>query len=89
MIDDWDSILEPFSQHPAAAFVFAQTLFVLKEQIKSGPEGSLSAIRTLEEGIEQLYPYTDTHAAAYKLYLLALQGKLRPKHDPTVIVREI
>lgn len=90
MIDSsWDNILEPFSQNSAAAFILAQTLFALKEGIQRGPEGSLSAIQTLEQGIEKLYPYTGTYSAAYKLYLLALEGNLQPKHDPTVIVKEI
>lgn len=90
MIDaSWDSALEPFSRDAAAAFILAQTLFVIKESINSGPEGSLSAIKALEQGIEQLYPYTDAHTAAYQLYLFALEGNLLPKHDPTVFVKEI
>lgn len=89
MIDaSWDIALEPFSHEPAAAFILAQTLFLLKESIRRGPEDSLSAIQTLEEGIEKLYTYTGAHSAAYKLYLLALEGNLLPKHDPTVIVKE-
>jgi hypothetical protein len=87
MFDDlWDSVLEPFGENPAAAFIFAQTLFLLKQAIQSGPEGGLSVIQALEQGIEKLYPYTDAHKASYKLYLFAVEGKLLPKHDPIVIV---
>ena len=85
----WDGVLEPFAEHPAAAFVFAQSLFMLKEKIRSGPEGTLFVTRAIERGIEKLYPYTTTHQAAYKLYLLAVEGTLLPKHDPTLIVREL
>jgi hypothetical protein len=90
MIDNpWEAVLEPYAQDPAAAFMLAQTLFLLKEKIKSGPEGSLSAIQALEQGIETLYPYTDAHEAAHKLYLLAVEGKLLPKDDPTFIARAL
>ena len=85
----WDGVLEPFADHPAAAFVFAQSLFMLKEKIRSGPEGTLFVTQAIERGIEKLYPYTTTHHAAYKLYLLAVEGTLLPKHDPTLIVSEL
>ncbi len=66
MTDDiWDCALEPFAEHPAAAFIFAQTLFMLKEKIRSGPEGSLLVVQAIEQGIEKLYPYTAAHQAAY------------------------
>lgn len=83
----WDSIVETFSGDPAAAFILAQVLFQLKEEIRQGRKQS--AITTLEEGIAKLYPYTDAHRAAYKLYLLSVAGKLRPRYDPTVIVNEL
>jgi hypothetical protein len=83
----WNGIVEPFSGDPAAAFILAQVLFELKEEIRKGRKQS--AIKTLEEGIAKLYPYTDAHKAAYELYLLSVAGKLRPKHDPTVIVDEL
>ena len=90
MTDDiWDCALEPFAEHPAAAFIFAQTLFMLKEKIRSGPEGTLLVVQAIEQGIEKVYPYTAAHQAAYKLYLLAVEGNLLPKNDPTVIVREL
>jgi hypothetical protein len=85
----WDGVLEPFAEHPAAAFVFAQSLLMLKKKIGSGPEGTLFVTRALERGIEKLYPYTTSHQAAYKLYLLAVEGTLLPKHDPTTIIGEL
>ncbi len=85
----WDGVLELFAEHPDAAFVFAQSLFMLKKKIGSGPEGTLFVTQAIERGIEKLYPYTTSHQAAYKLYLLAVEGTLLPKHDPTQIVREL
>jgi len=90
MTDDiWGCALEPFAEHPDAAFVFAQSLFMLKKKIGGGPEGTLFVTQAIERGIEKLYPYTTTHQAAYKLYLLAVEGTLLPKHDPTTIVGEL
>ena len=90
MLDDtWDSFLNLFAHDPAAAFCFAQILFALKKTIESGPEGSLRVVKVLEEGIEKLFPLTDSHHAAYNLYLLGVEGKLLPEHDPTLIIREV
>ena len=83
----WGSIAEAFSKDPAAAFILAQVLSQLKEEIKKGRKQK--AIRALEEGIEKLFPYTDAHKASYKLYLLSVAGNLRPQHDPMVIVDEL
>jgi hypothetical protein len=90
MLDDfWGSILEPFADHPSTAFIFAQALHQLRHVLRSGPQGILEVIKVLESGIETLYPYTDVHHAGFKLYLLAVEGKLLPKHDPTIVVREL
>jgi len=83
----WDSIVESFADDSAAAFILAQMLFEFKERIRNG-KGS-AVVKELERGIEKLYPYTDEHRAAYKLYLLSLAGKLKPKDDPTVIVNKL
>jgi hypothetical protein len=83
----WDSIVESFADDSAAAFILAQVLCEFKEQIKKG-HGSAVA-KDLERGIEKLYPYTDEYKAGLTLYRLSVAGKLKPKHDPTVIVNEI
>ena len=80
----WESIAEAFADDPARAFMLAQVLSQLREQIKK--ERGSSLIDVLDLGIEKLYPYTDDYSAAYKLYLLSVAGKLKPKDDPTVIV---
>jgi len=80
----WDSIVESFADDSAAAFILAQVLFDFKERIRKG-KGS-AVVKDIERGIEKLYPYTDDHKAAYELYLLSVAGKLKPQHDPTVIV---
>ena len=80
MSDTWNTVLEPFSNDPAAAFVFAQILSSLKEAIKTSPD---EAIATLDEAIRGLYPYTAIYQAQFKVYELAIAGKLSPKDDPT------
>ena len=89
MIDDiWDSVLEPFSDNPNAAFVCAQTFHLLKETIKAGPDGRQAVIRALDEGIKKLYPYSEAHRAGFELYLLAVEGKLKRQHDVTQLALE-
>jgi hypothetical protein len=64
-----------------------QVLFEFRKQIKKGRASTL--IDGLDVGIEKLYPFTDDFKAAYKLYLLSVAGNLKPKHDPTIIVKEL
>lgn len=73
------NVFEPFSNDPHSAFLLAQILAILKETIKTNPE---EAVATLDEGIKELYPYTQIYQAQYKLYQLATEGKLSPKDDP-------
>ncbi|HXI26155.1 MAG TPA: hypothetical protein VNG71_20045 [Pyrinomonadaceae bacterium] len=83
----WDSIVESFADDSAAAFILAQVLCDFKDGIKKG-SGS-AVVKDLERGIEKLYPYTDDYRAALKLYQLSVAGKLKPKHDPTLIVKDL
>ncbi|MFY9621202.1 MAG: hypothetical protein WAM70_11865 [Pyrinomonadaceae bacterium] len=83
----WESIADAFANDPAAAFILAQVLFEIRKQIKKGRVSKV--IESLDTGIEKLYPFTDDHKAAYKLYLLSVAGNLKPKHDPTLIVKEL
>lgn len=83
----WKIILEPaFCQDPNGVHTLAQRLFTLKEAIESGPEGSLRAINTLLDGIERIYLYTAAHKAASKLYLLSLEGNLKPWDEPLQLI---
>lgn len=83
----WDSIVESFADDSAAAFILAQVLCQFKEQIRKGKGAAV--VQDLDRAIEKLYPYTDDYKAALKLYRLSVAGKLKPKHDPTLIVKEL
>lgn len=84
MSDTWNTVLEPFSSDPASAFVLAQIFNGLKETIKTDPD---QAIATLDQAIRELYPYTAIYQAQFKVYELAVEGKLSPKDDPTKTVK--
>lgn len=77
--ETWLAILEPeLCKDSAAVECLARLLFLLKEEINSGPEGVITASKILTEGIEVIYLYTHAHKAALKLYLLSLTGNLKP-----------
>jgi len=77
--DTWN-VWEPFSSDPEGAFILAQILTQLKETIKTDPD---EAVATLDQAIKELYPYTAIYQAQFKVYQLAVAGKLSPKDDPT------
>lgn len=46
----------------------------------------MQASRALLDGIEVLYLYTNTHKAAVKLYVLSLEGNLKPQDEPLNLI---
>ena len=50
------------------------------------PEGVMRASKILSNGIEVLYLYTNTHKAALRLYVLSLEGELKPKDEPVNLI---
>ena len=85
--EDWAAILEPtLCQDVAAIECLARILFRINRAIESGPEGAMQASRALLDSIEQLYLYTDAHKAAVKLYLLSLEGNLKPQDEPLSLI---
>ena len=46
----------------------------------------MQASRTLLDGIELLYLYTNAHKAAVKLYVLSLEGNLKPQDEPLNLI---
>jgi hypothetical protein len=85
--EDWTDILEPaLCQNAAAVEGLAQLLFTIKSAIESGPEGAEQASKMLLEGIETIYLYTNAHKAAVKLYVLSLEGNLKPQDEPLNLI---
>lgn len=83
----WKAILEPtICTDAAAADCLARLLFTIKKAIDSGQEGAIQASQTLLDGIESIYLYTDAHKAALKLYVLSLEGTLKPQDEPLNLI---
>jgi hypothetical protein len=83
LIDEetWQAINDP-----KTAEYIARRLFVIKEAIDSGPDGSREASGAILANIEAAYLHTDAHKAAVKLYLLSLTGQLKPEDDPLRLI---
>ena len=85
--ETWRAILEPaLCQDSAAVESLARLLCSLKKAIEGGPEGASSAIKALSNGIEFIYPYTQAHQAALRLYMLSLEGNLEPHDEPLNLI---
>ena len=85
--EDWGAILEPaLCQDAAAIECLARLLFRIKRAIDSGPEGAMKASRALLDSIELLYLHTNAHKAAAKLYMLSLEGNLKPQDEPLNLI---
>ncbi|HMF56336.1 MAG TPA: hypothetical protein VK619_08325 [Pyrinomonadaceae bacterium] len=81
------AILEPaLCQDTTAVECLAHLLFTIKRAIDSGAEGAAQASKTLLKGIELIYLHTSTHKSAVKLYVLSLEGKLKPQDEPLNLV---
>lgn len=81
--ETWEIILDPaFRNDPGAADTFAHLLFVLKKAVASGPQGSMTVINTLQDGIRMVWPYTEEHKLARELYEIYLSGDLKPWDEP-------
>lgn len=83
----WINILEPeLCKDVAAVECLARLLFMIKKEINSGSEGVRQASQILSKGIEAMYLYTNAHKAALELYLLSLEGTLKPQDEPLNLI---
>ena len=83
----WKAILEPaLCKDAAGVEALARLFFTLKRAIDSGPEGAMRASQTLLDGIELTYLHTNAHRAALKLYVLSLEGNLKPQDEPLQLI---
>ena len=85
--ETWLNILEPeLCKDSAAVECLARLLFIVKKEINSGPEGVIRASKILSNGIELMYLYTNPHKAALELYMLSLEGELKPQDEPLNLI---
>jgi hypothetical protein len=85
--ETWTAILEPtLCRDEAAVELLARLLFMIRKAIDGGPEGAIKASNTLLKGIESMYLHTKAHKAALKLYVLSLEGNLKPEDEPLNLI---
>lgn len=85
--EDWAAILAPgFRQDASAVEGLARLLYTIKRAIDSGPEGAAQESQMLLDGIESIYLHTAAHKAAVKLYVLSLEGHLKPQDEPLNLI---
>ena len=46
----------------------------------------MQASRTLLDGIKLIYLHTNAHKAAVKLYVISLEGNLKPQDEPLNLI---
>lgn len=85
--ETWIAILEPeLCKDSAAVECLARLLFILRKEINSGSSGVKRASKILSKGINAMYLYTDAHKAALELYVLSLEGELKPPDEPLNLI---
>lgn len=83
----WLNILEPeLCKDAAAVECLARLLFSIKKEINSGPDGVIRVNKILSDGIEAMYLYTNAHKAALRLFVLSLEGTLKPQDEPLNLI---
>jgi len=73
---DAQKLAATFRNAPEAAYRFARALDIARDALDAKERA------VLDELIDALFPYTNFYAACHHLYWMAVQGKLRPEHDP-------
>lgn len=85
--ETWAAILESdLREDFAAVEALARLLFGIKKEIDGGHEGAARASKMLQHAIELICLYTNTHKAALELYLLSLEGTLKPQDEPLNLI---
>ena len=86
--ETWLAVLEPeLCKDSAAVECLARLLFIIRKEINSGAAGVRRASEILSNGIEVSYLYTNAHKAAIELYVLSLEGNLKPQDEPLNLIR--
>lgn len=78
--ENWKIALERYDGHPVPALLLAHQLMAIKQCLR-GKNGIPDAIVGLDLAIESLFSYTDFYKVGKKLYMLRLEGTLKPKEE--------
>ncbi len=75
-----------FDQDRQISEIVAEERSRLRNFIRRRVPDPARASKTLQNDIELMYVYTDAHRAALKLYLLFLEGDLKPTDEPLRLI---
>ena len=86
--DQWEALLEPYQDDPVNALILAQNFQAIKDVLEAGPSGTVLVIKSLDEAIETLFPFSEYYRAGFDFFLLAIKGTLKPAFDLTKLAEQ-
>ena len=81
---EWKIVFEVYARDPNSALALAHQLIFIQQSLMRGRKGVTEAIEALELAIEALYPHTNFHKMAHKLYRRSLEGTLTRKEEELI-----
>lgn len=82
--ENWKIVFETYKGHPIPALLLAHQLMAVKQSLQRGRKGIPEAIEGLDLAIDSLYPHTDFHRLATKLYRRTIEGTITPKQEELI-----
>lgn len=79
--DQWEVVVSPYEDHPSHGANPRAELQAIKDRVETGPSGAVQVVRSMEEAIDTLFPFSEIYKADRDFYLLAVKGTLTPAFD--------
>jgi hypothetical protein len=86
--DQWAVVLNAYEDQPDLAFILAQNFQAIKDVLETGPSGAMLVIKSVEEAIDTLFPFSEFYKAGHEFFLLAVKGTLPPAFDLTKLAEQ-
>jgi hypothetical protein len=83
--ENWKIALKLYKGNPISALLLAHQLMAIKQCVQRGRKGIPDAVAGLELAIDALYPNTDFHNVAHKLFLRRLEGRMKPDQEENCV----
>ena len=81
---DWKVIFEVYAREPTLALALAYQFIALKQSLQRGPKGIPDALAGLNQAIDSLYPHTDFHKMARRLYYRTIESTITFKQEDLI-----
>jgi hypothetical protein len=81
---DWKVIFQVYAREPTSALALAYQLIALKQFLQRGPKGIPNALTGLNQAIESLYPHTDFHKMACRLYYRTIESTITCEQEDLI-----